>query len=139
MHVMKTDLRTGIIEVEMIGFWSLEDVAAYRRDLSIESKQVAAVGKRHMLLVDYSQAVIQQQVVVAALAALTHEIESPALRIAAFTQGRMAKLQAKRIAAERDDIRIFDSRAEALAWLMEARSEARTVRSVGGGSVSASF
>ena len=139
MHVMKTDLRTGIIEVELIGFWSLDDVAAYRRDLSGEAKQVAAIGKRHMLLVDYSQAVIQPQVVVAALASLTHEIERPSLRIAAFTQGRMAKLQAKRIAAERSDIVIFDSRAEALAWLMEARSEARSARSSFGDATGATY
>jgi hypothetical protein len=34
-----------------------------------------------------------------------------------FTKGMLARQQARRLAATRDEIRVFDDRAAALAWL----------------------
>ena len=119
MHAIKSDLKTGIIDAEFIGFWERDDVARFVRDLCEHAERIAETGKGHMLLIDYSRASIQAQDIVAALANQARFPAYRARRVAAFTTGRLAKLQARRIAALRDDMAMFDDRASALAWLME--------------------
>ena len=127
MHQMSVDMRTGIIEVECIGFWVETEVATFARDLAFHAKMVDESGRSHRLLVDYSRATIQAQSVVAALQDLAQRIERKSERIALFTTGGLARLQAKRIAAVRDDIRLFGDRAGAMAWLLADRA-AETIR-----------
>ncbi|MDD1452696.1 hypothetical protein NHF48_019975 [Sphingomonas sp. H160509] len=67
MHNITTDLGSGIIEVEASGFWTLEHVENFLRDLEREARRVLATGKRHMLLCDFTRAAIQPQEVIAML------------------------------------------------------------------------
>ena len=118
MHTINTDLATGIIEIEVEGFWDRDHVADFARDLNVAARAIAATGRRHTSLYDYSRAAIQTQQVVAALQQLAEHAEHKSRRVALYTGGQLARLQAKRIAAVRDDIAVFDDRGAALAWLM---------------------
>ena len=117
MHQVTTDVATGIIEVQIDGFWDEAEVADFANDLRAAANTVTATGKRHRMLYDYTGSSIQSQKVIGALQELARTMEPAAERIALFTCGQLARLQAGRIAAVRQDIRLFDDRALALAWL----------------------
>ncbi len=118
MHTITTDLETGIIEVEASGFWTVPHVEGFLRDLEREARRVLATGKRHMLLGNFSQSAIQPQEVVAMLQRVALTIPLKSRKVALFTNGKLARLQVKRIVAVRDDMAVFDDRASAMAWLL---------------------
>ena len=39
-------------------------------------------------------------------------------KVALYTEGKLARLQVKRIASVRDDMAVFDDRESALAWML---------------------
>jgi len=39
-------------------------------------------------------------------------------KVALYTEGRLARLQAKRVAEAGSNMRVFDTRADAVAWLI---------------------
>ncbi len=118
MHTITTDLETSIIEVEASGFWTVPHVEGFLRDLEREARRVLATGKRHMLLGNFSQSAIQPQEVVAMLQRVALTIPLKSRKVALFTDGKLARLQVKRIVAVRDDMAVFDDRTSAMAWLM---------------------
>lgn len=120
MHQVTTDVATGIIEVQIDGFWDEAEVDDFAADLRAAANAVVATGKRHRMLYDYTGSSIQSQSVISALQELARTMDPPAERIALFTCGQLARLQAGRIAAVRRDVRLFDDRAKAIAWLREA-------------------
>lgn len=119
MYIMTADLASGLIEIEIAGVLSPDDVAGFGRELEAQARTIALRGKRHTLLVDYTRAQIQPQAVVTAFQDLSKGIGSPARRCALFTDGVLARLQAKRIVTSRATMAAFEDRASALAWLME--------------------
>jgi len=118
MHTITTDLDTGIIEVEASGFWTIPHVEGFLRDLDGEAQRVLATGKRHMLLGNFSRSAIQPQEVVAMLQRVALTIPLKSRKVALFTDGKLARLQVKRIVAVRDDMAVFDDRASAMTWLL---------------------
>ena len=132
MHEMRCDLGAGIVEVDFIGFWAAGDLESYTKDLAVYAARIAAAGRRHKLLIDHSRAAIQSQEIVAALGRLALRTDQPSGPIAIFSTGRFAHLQAKRIAALREDIRVFADRASARAWLEHAGESAPPA---GGGAI----
>lgn len=118
MHTIKTDLASGIIHVEASGFWTIEHIQAFLRDLEREARLVLSTGKRHMLLCDFSRAAIQPQEVITALQELALNLTLKSRKVAFYTNGKLARLQVKRIAAVRDDMAVFENRASALEWLL---------------------
>ncbi len=118
MHTITTDLDTGIIEVEASGFWTVPHVEGFLRDLECEARRVLATGKRHMLLGNFSQSAIQPQEVVAMLQRVALTIPLKSRKVALFTDGKLARLQVKRIVAVRDDMAVFDDRTSAMTWLL---------------------
>ncbi len=118
MHTITTDLDTGIIEVEASGFWTIPHVEGFLRDLDREARRVLATGKRHMLLGNFSRSAIQPQEVVAMLQRVALTIPLKSRKVALFTDGKLARLQVKRIVAVRDDMAVFDDRASAMTWLL---------------------
>ena len=123
MHTITTDLDTGIIEVEASGFWTIPHVEGFLRDLNCEARRVLATGKRHMLLGNFSQSAIQPQEVVAMLQHVAVSIPLKSRKVALFTDGKLARLQVKRIVAVRDDMAVFDDRISAMAWLLADRRD----------------
>ncbi len=122
MHTITTDLDTGIIEVEASGFWTIPHVEGFLRDLDREARRVLATGKRHMLLGNFSRSAIQPQEVVAMLQRVALTIPLKSRKVALFTDGKLARLQVKRIVAVRDDMAVFDDRASAMTWLLRDSS-----------------
>lgn len=118
MHNITTDLGSGIIEVEASGFWTLEHVESFLRDLEREARRVLATGKRHMLLCDFTRAAIQPQEVIAMLQRVAVTMPLKSRKVALYTEGKLARLQVKRIASVRDDMAVFDDRETALAWML---------------------
>ncbi|RMB54024.1 hypothetical protein C8J44_1638 [Sphingomonas sp. PP-CE-3A-406] len=118
MHTITTDLDTGIIEVEASGFWTIPHVEGFLRDLNGEARRVLATGKRHMLLGNFSRSAIQPQEVVAMLQRVALTIPLKSRKVALFTDGKLARLQVKRIVAVRDDMAVFDDRTSAMTWLL---------------------
>ncbi len=125
MHTITTDLETGIVEVEASGFWTTDHVEGFLRDLAREARRVLATGKRHMLLCDFTQAAIQPQDVIATLQHMALTLQLKSRKVALYTDGKLARLQVRRIASVRDDMAVFDDRASAMAWLLDDRPDPR--------------
>lgn len=117
MYRLNTDLRTGVIEVVVGGFWTDADVASYRVALARQVEAVRATGRPQLTLYDYTHAVIQSQETVAQLAQMARENPLKTRKTAIFTGGQLARRQACRIAEAGDHIQQFDDREAAIAWL----------------------
>ena len=118
MHSITTDLGSGIIEVEASGFWTIAHVEDFLRDLEREARRVLATGKRHMLLCNFSKSAIQPQEVITMLQRVAVSMPLKSRRVALYTEGKLARLQVKRIASVREDMAVFDDRETALAWML---------------------
>ncbi len=119
MYRLKTDLRTGVIEVVISGFWNEGEIDSYRADLAREAERVRATGRAQATLYDYTDAVIQSQHTVAGLAAMARDNPLRARKTAIYTAGLLAKRQAGRIAEAGEHVRVFDDRVAAIAWLRD--------------------
>jgi len=119
MHTITTDLATGIIEVEASGFWTIEHVQDFLRDLEREGRRVLATGKRHTLLCNFSKSAIQPQEVITMLQRVAVSMPLKSRKVALYTDGKLARLQVKRIASVREDMAVFDDRKSAMAWILE--------------------
>ncbi|RZT56177.1 hypothetical protein EV283_0217 [Sphingomonas sp. BK036] len=124
MHSITTDLDTGIIEVEASGFWTIPHVENFLRDLDREARRVLATGKRHLLLCNFSKSAIQPQEVISMLQRVAVSMPLKSRKVALYTEGKLARLQVKRIASVRDDMAVFDDRATALAWILDGPAAA---------------
>ena len=117
MYAIKADLGTAIIEVRVDGFLQPEDITAFQADMMREVRAMRLQGKRQSILYDYTQAAIQSQEVVAALKTLAADDAFGSRRVALYSGGQLARMQASRIAGGDARFRIFDARADAVAWL----------------------
>ncbi|MEG3159897.1 hypothetical protein U1763_05230 [Sphingomonas sp. LB2R24] len=122
MHTITTDLASGIIEVDASGFWTIEHVEGFLVDLEREARRVLATGKRHMLLCNFSKSAIQPQEVIVMLQRTALTLTLKSRKVALYTNGKLARLQVKRIASVRDDMAVFDDRESAMAWMLEDSS-----------------
>jgi hypothetical protein len=118
MHTITTDLATGIIEVDASGFWTIAYVEDFLRDLKREGRRVLATDRRHKLLCNFSKSAIQPQEVIAILQRVAVTMPLKSRKVALYTDGKLARLQVKRIASVRDDMAVFDDRESALAWML---------------------
>jgi len=119
MYHLRTDRVSGIIHIAIEGFWTVPEVAAFARDLGAEAASFHAEGRTPALFYDYTRAVIQSQDVVGALSELGRRAPAGARKVAIFTEGRLARRQAARVAAASDRIAVFDAREDALSWLAD--------------------
>lgn len=119
MHRMEVDPATGLVEITVEGFWDVDYVDRFSRDLAAATTRARSRGKPSLVLCDYSRAAIQPQEVVGALQRMVQDPIHHSRRVACYTEGRLATMQARRVASVRDDMRVFEDRRSALAWLME--------------------
>jgi ribonuclease HI len=117
MYTIQTDRVTGIIQVSVEGFWTVEEVGAFAGDLGREAAMLATVGRSPAIFYDYTNAVIQSQEVVAALQEVARRAPAGAQKVAIFTDGKLARRQAARVAATSPKIAVFESRDAAIDWL----------------------
>lgn len=117
MYAIRSDRRKALVEVTVTGFWREGEAEAFRAALAQEIATVRSGGRAHATLYDYTDAVIQSQETVAVLAAMARDNPFKARKTAIYTAGRLARRQAQRIAEAGQNLRLFDDREAALAWL----------------------
>lgn len=120
MYQITTDIAKAIIEVKVEGFWSVDQVEAFAIDLAAQVARVALTGKRQGVLYDYSETMIQSQAVIGMLQDMARADDYRSRRVALYSNGRKAILQAQRVASASDRFAVFDDRRAALAWLTAA-------------------
>jgi len=109
---------TGIIEVEASGFWTIEHVEEFLRDLEREGRRVLATGKRNMLLCNFSKSAIEPQEVIVMLQRVAVSMPLKSRKVALYTDSKLARLQVRRTASVREDMVVLDDRETALAWML---------------------
>ncbi len=95
MYKVMVDLERGYFEVTTHGFWTLDTMAGFTRELERTVRRIRATGRTPVSLCDLSNAMVQSQEVVAAFVQM---MESPAARsgrVAVYTSGALTKLQAE--------------------------------------------
>lgn len=117
MHTITVNPDHGMVEVTVEGFWTSDHLRVFAGELLAALQAATAGGRSSIVLCDYTRAAIQSQEVVAALQAFMANPPIRSRKVALFTKGMLARQQARRLAATRDEIRVFDDRAAALAWL----------------------
>lgn len=117
MHRIDRLLAQRIIEVTVSGFWDEAHFDTFVADLR-DAIAGFPPGVPPMTLYNYSDAAIQTQAVVAKMRALALHPSMVHRKVAMYTEGVLARQQAKRVAEGRDNMRVFDSRAAALAYLL---------------------
>lgn len=117
MHTITMDHVGRFIEVKLEGLCSMAEFQSFVVELRDAIANFPAGEKPPATLYDFTNATIQTQEVVAAMKALA---EHPAMvhrRVAMYTEGVLARRQAKRICESRDNMVVFASRAEALQFI----------------------
>ncbi len=118
MYQVKVDLARGMFETAISGFWTLADVEAFGREANAAAARIAATGRAPVSLCDYTNAAIQSQEVIAAFQRMMDNPTTRSRRVAMYTSGVMARMQATRATANREEVRFFTDRREAERWLL---------------------
>ena len=116
MFEVRTEPHRKLVRLTLKAMLTREQVADLYQQ---EHRAIQAMGCRlgdHLCIVDLTACPLQIQDVAKAFQA---EIGSSAKarRLAMYTGNALARMQARRIARERDDVAIFELREEAEAWL----------------------
>ena len=119
MYRIDANPDTGLLTIAVKGFWTLNDVHTYMAALREEAGKLLARGKVLTFFYDYTDAAIQSQEVVNAFITIAETGPALARKVAMFTEGKLARRQAQRIAAVRENITVFEDRTAAMAWLAE--------------------
>ena len=107
-----------ILDIEVSGFWRVQDFRTFAANLA--AALAAAPGRLPPnSLYNYTDAAIQSQELVAMMQAMAQQVD-PGRRVALYTEGRLARMQARRVAAHCPSMAVFDDRPSALAWLVGA-------------------
>ena len=117
MHTITTNEQLRFIEVKLDGLCSMEEFQSFTAELRSAIAQFPAGPRPPATLYDFTGAAIQSQEVVLAMKALAEHPAMTHRRVAMYTEGVLARQQAKRICENRNNMFVFGSRAEALDWL----------------------
>jgi len=121
MYQIETDRRRNLIAVTLGGMLSVGEVAAYIAELR-ERFRAERFTAGYRILIDVDACCIQSQAMIEAMR--EHMVRFPkASRIAMATGSSLARMQVKRLMTQ-PYARVFESRAEGLAWLVAPDMEA---------------
>jgi hypothetical protein len=123
-YTIATDPQRGLIRIAIRGFWTSETMAAYRRDLMTAVEQLPPTPGGHVTLCDISESAIQSQQVMAEFQAFISRTPFRSRRIAIYTSSPLSRMQGKRLVAGRSDMAVFETVADAEAWLFAADAKA---------------
>ncbi|GAA3262800.1 STAS/SEC14 domain-containing protein [Sphingomonas yabuuchiae] len=117
MYKVTVDLARGYFEVTPHGFWTLDTIADFARELEQTVHRIRATGRTPVSLCDLSGAMIQSQEVVAAFIQM---MQNPAVRsgrVAVYTPGALTRFQAVRANQDHEEFRFFTCKEAARTWL----------------------
>lgn len=120
-HEVTLDRSRKLVDLRMSGVVSTEDAAWIAEDFRRAVRELGDDVGDHLSLYDFSDVPV---VPVATLEHLCATLTNPAVRplwarkLAIVTSTALGRLQAQRVKQVRPDIGLFDSREEALEWLL---------------------
>ena len=117
MHTLIANHQDRYIEVRVEGLCSIAEFQTFAGELRSEIARFPAGPKPPATLYDFTGATIQTQDVVSAMKALAEHPSMVHRRVAMYTDGVLARRQAKRICESRSNMVVFGSRAEALDFI----------------------
>jgi hypothetical protein len=119
MYSIVTEPALKLIRADLSGFFTIEEVVAFGKDVQTASAAMGCRSGEHLLYVNTSACALQSQDVVAAFQALITNSPIKARRIALVTGSSLSRMQTRRILV-RDQAMTFESGSEARAWLLMA-------------------
>ena len=121
MHYEVGGYRPG--DIKVVAAWDV-DARKVGRDVAEAAIRISRTGRVPVSLCDYTGAAIQSQAVIAALTTMMQNPVVRSRRVAMYTGGVMAKMQAVRATRDRSEFRFFTDKDEARAWLFAAEDAA---------------
>lgn len=119
----------GYLEAKLAGFWTLEELAAFDRDINYYVTRYAGRFPNFPMLSDSREFAVQSLEVSDAFAAFsTAGAQRHTGRVAVVVSSVLSRMQTKRFIDEKWGQRFFDDMDEARAWVLEdvlARDGAR--------------
>ncbi len=122
------DPARDLIVISGAGFFALDEVADFAKDLRAAHRQLTCPSGYHTTLIDTTQVHIQSQEVVAAFSAIARDPVLRSRRTAYVVGASLARGQAQRLSdPDRTTVGYFSDHAAAEIWLMQgAFTGART-------------
>jgi hypothetical protein len=125
MYEITTEPHRKLVRLKLTGMLTPEQVAQlYKEEHEAIEKMGCRLGE-HLCIVDLTSCPLQGQAVSEAFK-LEIGSSAKARRLALYIGSALGRMQARRIARERDDVGLFELQEEAEAWLFqdEARQAA---------------
>jgi hypothetical protein len=117
MYTITTNVALRFIEVKVEGLCSIAEFQSFVVELRSQIARFPVGLKPPATLYDFTEATIQTQEVVCAMKALAEHPSMVHRRVAMYSEGVLARQQAKRICENRSNMFVFGSRSDALDWL----------------------
>jgi hypothetical protein len=121
VHSITLDRARNLVEVRLSGFFAPEDAAKAGEDVRAAIRSLGAGAGQHLTLYDVGEVQIAPGPTMELLASIFGNPEYQPLfakRVAFVTPSALARLQLQRLRQARADIGIYDTRANALGWLL---------------------
>jgi len=115
-HSIDVDPR-GVVRYTLAGFFDQASLASLKAERAAKLPLLETPPNQHMTLCDVSQCAIQSQDALAALRAMLAEPQWQARRLAFVVGGALARMQVRRVVPMTPNVRWFDDRLSAEAWL----------------------
>jgi hypothetical protein len=123
MYTIEVDTRRHLLRLTLEGFWQMDTVRAFAADEQAAAARLTCGAGEHLVLADLSGFTIQSQEVVAMCKAFINGATNSSKRLALVAGPGLARIQYKRVMG-RDHMRMFQTIAEAEAWLLEGAAAA---------------
>lgn len=107
------------VRATMGGMLTVADVETFSREEQAAVRAMGLGSGEFDLLIETEGNLVQTQVVMQALGALIAESPLKARRIATVRDGVLTRMQSRRLSRERTGAEVFETVAEAEAWLAE--------------------
>ena len=117
MHTITPYLDLRFIEVKLEGLCSMAEFQAFTVELRNAIAKFPNGARPPSTLYDFTGATIQTQEVVLAMKALAEHPSMTHRNVAMYTEGVLARQQAKRICENRDNMFVFSTRGDAIDWI----------------------
>mgnify|MGYP005847871175 CR=1 FL=1 len=118
MYTITTDETLRLIEVKLSGLCTMEEFQTFVGELRVTIATFPPGDREPGTLYDFTGAVIQTQEVVQAMKALAENPSMTHRRVALYTEGVLARQQAKRICENRTNMLVFPTRTQAIDFLV---------------------
>ena len=114
----------GFLRFTFVGFFDLKTFERFVTEREQAFALLTCAPNAHLTLVDVSECVLQPQVLAAGFQKLMAQTDKRSRRMAFVFGKSPARMQVRRILADRDDIGFFTDESAAMRWLTEPAARA---------------